>query len=52
VKLVRNLDSFYHCHALNAALTERGIVVTDERSECEAFHEPRREYRLKPFIYF
>ena len=52
VELVRNLDLFYPCDVLNAVSTDGGIAITDERSECRAFREARREYRLKPFIYF
>jgi hypothetical protein len=52
VELIRNLDLFYPCKALSAAPTESGIVITDDRSDCRVFREPRREYRLKPFIYF
>jgi hypothetical protein len=52
VELVRNIDTFYPCYSLNARSTDDGIIVTDEHSECGAFAESRREYRLKPFIYF
>jgi hypothetical protein len=50
--LVRNLDLFYPCEARNAVSTDNGIVVTDELYECRDFGESRREYRLKPFLYF
>jgi hypothetical protein len=52
VELVRNLDMLYPCYSLNARPADEGIIITDEHSECRAFAESRREYRLKPFIYF
>ena len=50
VELVRNLALFYPCEVLNAVSTDRGIAITDERSECRSFRDTRREYRLKPSI--
>ena len=52
VLLVRRLDDFYPCYSLHVASTIMGIAVSDERSECDGFQEHRREYRLKPFLYF
>jgi hypothetical protein len=52
VVLVRRLDDFYPCYSLDAAGTEEGIAVRDGGSECRAFQEQRRDYRLKPFLYF
>jgi hypothetical protein len=52
VLLVRQLDDFYPCFSLDAASTDTGITVRDGRSECRDLPEQRREYRLKPFLYF
>jgi len=52
VLLVRQLDDLYPCYALDAVSTDVGITVSDSGSECENFQEQRREYRLKPFLYF
>ena len=52
VVLVRRLGDFYPCYSLNAESTDVGIAIKDERSECRGFQEQRRDYRLKPFLYF
>jgi hypothetical protein len=52
VVLVRRLDDFYPCYSLDAASTDRGIAIKDGRSECRGFQEQRRDYQLKPFLYF
>jgi hypothetical protein len=50
--LVRHLDDFYPCYSLDAATTDVGIAVRDGHFECSGFQEQRRQYRLKPFLYF
>jgi hypothetical protein len=52
VLLVREVDDFYPCHSLDATSTDHGIAITDGRSDCRDFHQQRRVYRLKPFVYF
>jgi hypothetical protein len=52
VVLVRHLDHFYPCYSLDAESTNVGIAVNNGRSECRGFQEQRRDYRLKPFLYF
>jgi hypothetical protein len=52
VLLVRRVDDFNPCYSLDANSTDRGITITDKRSDCRAFQEQRREYQLKPFVYF
>lgn len=52
VLLVRRLDDFYPCYSLDAASTDNGIEIRDGRSECSGFQDGRREYRLRPFVYF
>jgi hypothetical protein len=52
MELVRDIDVFYPCEALNAVSTDTGVAITDDHSDCRAFQGTRREYRLKPFIYF
>ena len=52
VLLVRRVDGFYPCYSLDAASTDVGITVRARPSECRGFLEQRREYRLKPFLYF
>jgi hypothetical protein len=52
VALVRRIDDFYPCYSLDATSTDHGITIADKRSACRAFREQRREYRLKPFVYF
>jgi hypothetical protein len=52
VLLVRRVDDFYPCYSLDAISTDYGITITDKRSDCRSFPDQRREYRLKPFVYF
>ena len=52
ILLVRNIDMFYHCAALGVKPGDSGIEITDAHSDCRAFRVPRREYRLKRFVYF
>jgi hypothetical protein len=52
LRLVRRIDDLYPCASVDATTTNLGISVTDESSQCEGLHARRREYRLKPFLYF
>ena len=52
VKVVRNLADFYHCCALSATPTGSGVAITDEGAECKALGVSRRDYALKPHVYF
>jgi hypothetical protein len=52
VVLVRRLDDFYPCDSLDATATDVGIAIRGGRPECRGFQEQRRDYRLKPFLYF
>jgi len=52
VLLVRRIDDFYPCFSLDAISADHGITITAKRSDCSAFADQRREYRLKPFVYF
>jgi hypothetical protein len=52
IMLIRPIDTFYHCYSLNATSTETGISVTDQHSECRSFPGQRREYTLRPHLYF
>jgi hypothetical protein len=37
---------------MDAIPTDTGIAITDNGSGCAAFSEQRREYRLRPSVYF
>jgi hypothetical protein len=52
VLLVRRVDDFYPCYSLDANSTDQGITITDKHSDCGGLQLQRREYQLKPFVYF
>jgi hypothetical protein len=52
VLLVRRLDYFYPCYKLDVTSMEVGISLRNTESECRDFQGERRDYRLKPFLYF
>jgi hypothetical protein len=52
ILLVRRLDFFSHCEALEATSTDTGIAVEDKDSDCRGFYERHREYALKRSVYF
>ena len=52
VLLVRPLNDFYRCYALDLTSTEEGVRVEDKHSNCTSFGKQKRDYRLKRFVYF
>lgn len=50
--LVRTVDILGPCYSLGATATDYGIAITGDSFQCPGFTESRREYRLRPFIYF
>ncbi len=52
VLVVRRVDDFYPCYEMDAIPTDPGVAITGKDSDCTALSEQRREYRLKPFVYF
>jgi hypothetical protein len=48
VRIVRNIENRYGCGALSVTPLPDGISIAG----CSAEPETRREYRLKPFVYF
>lgn len=52
ILLVRDLDEFYPCHSIELAATEKGVRAQNGRSDCISFGDRRRDYPLKPFVYF
>lgn len=49
---VRPLDDIYPCSSLDATAVDHGVAISVPGSDCSGLPEQRREYRLKPFLYF